>query len=85
MGKNLIAKEGERNGLLVTDTTAQTGGNWSIIRCLEITVFSVLTGTITLGAGSALADAQFRAGAVIYGNFTAFTLASGAVVAYTAQ
>jgi len=81
---NLTPKLGRNGCLLVTDLTAQTG-NWNAIQAVEATVFSVLTGDYDLGAGSALADASITAGVIIYGNFTAFTLASGAVVAYNAQ
>jgi len=82
---NLIPQLGRNGFLLVTDTTAQSGGNWSTIYFTKDTVFTSLTGDYSLGTGSALADAGFAAGELILGSFTAFELASGAVIAYNAK
>ncbi len=82
---NRIPLLGKHGFLLVTDTTAQSGGNWSSIYIVEETIFTSLTGGYSLGTGSALADATFAAGEIIVGNFTAFELASGAVIAYNAE
>jgi hypothetical protein len=61
-------------------TTARTG-NWSAIQCLTETTFTTLTGYSLDGTWTGVA---FPAGTVIYGNFTAFTLTSGSVIAYNA-
>ena len=79
---NLIPDIGEGASLLVTNITAVTGKNYCAIYCVEATVFSVLTGTISVQG--ALGNATFAAGTIILGNFTDFTLTSGAVVAYEA-
>ena len=79
-----IPQLGLHDSLLVTDTTAVSGGNYCAIQIVEAnTVFSVLTGTISLQG--VLGNAVFVPGEIIYGNFTAFTLASGAVIAYNAK
>jgi len=82
-GIHFIPQIGETDSLLVTDTAAVTAQNFCALYCAEATVFSALTGTYTLQG--ALADCTFAAGTIILGNFTAFTLASGAVVAYKAK
>ena len=73
---------GLTDGTLITDTVALTG-NWCAILIVETTVFTVLTGTI--GLQGAYASAAFTPGQVLYGNFTAVTLASGAVIVYNAR
>ena len=79
-----IPQIGSTDSLLVTNTVAVTGKNLCAIQIIEDTIFTVLTGTIALQG--ALADATFKAGTVIFGNFTAFTLsATGAVIAYNAK
>ena len=80
---HFIPQIGSTDALLVTDTVAVTGINACAIQMVEDTVFSVLTGTISVQG--AIGDATFAAGEVIFGNFTAFTLASGAVIAYDAK
>jgi len=63
------------------DTTARTG-NWYCIQVLANTVFTTLTDS-TRG-GSAISTFSFPAGTIFFGNFTAITLASGTIIAYTA-
>lgn len=80
---NFIEMVGGQKSLLVTDTNAVTSKNLSAIQVIEDSVFSVLT-SATMSVQGAIADASFAAGTVIFGNFTAFTLTSGAVIAYNA-
>lgn len=81
---HFIPQIGSEDGLLVTDTNAVTAKNFCAIQMVEDTVFSVLTSG-TMSVQGAIADAAFKAGTVIFGNFTAFTLTSGAVIAYNAK
>ena len=80
---NYVPDLGTHQCDLVTSTAAKSGEQWCAIYCIETTVFTTLTGTVTVTGN--LADASFAAGTMILGNFTAFTLASGAVVAYRAE
>lgn len=66
--------------LYTTNTTAVTGGNFSFISCLTETVFSSLTRT---GATGSITGVTLPAGTLLVGPFTAYTLTSGAVAAYT--
>jgi hypothetical protein len=77
-----LNEPGLTDGLLITDTNAATG-NWCAIQIVENTVFTTLTGTITVQGG--LAGETLIAGSIIYGNFTEIKLASGAVIAYNAR
>lgn len=77
-----LNEPGLTDGTLITDTD-ELAGNWSAILIVENTVFNKLTGTIAVQG--ALGDATFVAGTVIYGNFTAIDLTSGAVIAYNAR
>ena len=63
------------------DTTARTG-TWYSIQFLAATVFTTLTDSTRDGAS--VSSFSFSAGTVIYGNFTAITLASGSAIAYKA-
>jgi hypothetical protein len=58
--------------------TSANNGTWFAIQALEDTVFSAVTSDIS-GLPNNL---SLSAGIIIYGNFTAFTLASGKVIAY---
>jgi fructose-1,6-bisphosphatase len=63
---------------LPVQSVAVPTGSWFAIQALEDTTFSAVSSDITsLPNGLVLA-----AGTIIYGNFTAFTLASGKVIAY---
>ena len=81
---HFIPQIGSEDGLLVTDTVAVAGGNYCAILMVEATVFTALTSG-TMSVQGAIGDAAFAAGVVIYGNFTAFELFSGAVIAYDAK
>lgn len=61
-------------------TTAITGQNFCAIWASTAAVFSVLTASDW--TGDTTASFALPAGSTIYGHFTAFTLTSGAVVAY---
>jgi hypothetical protein len=63
-----------------TDTTPVTGGSFAQIHCLTATTFSALTRTN--GTGS-LTGVSLPAGTLLIGPFTAYTLTSGAVAAYS--
>ena len=85
-GVNFIPQLGETDFLLVTDdvaVTAVAGVSYCALYCAEDTVFNVLTGEYTL-QGS-LADCTFAAGVILLGNFTAFDLTSGSVMAFYAK
>ena len=85
-GIHFIPQLGETDGLLVTDTVAVTavaGVSYCAIYCVEDTSFSVLTGTMSVQG--AIGDALCVAGVILLGNFTAFTLGAGAVIAYKAK
>ena len=60
-------------------TTAITG-QFGAIQALSNTVFALLTASDW--SGDSTASLPLPAGGVIYGQFTAFTLTSGSVVAY---
>lgn len=70
-----------QNGVVVeTGTTAITGIRAVAIQMLSDTVFTSLTENGATGDG--MDGFTIQAGTVIYGDFTAFELASGAVRAY---
>jgi len=70
---------GFNGGTLITGTTAKTG-SWYAVQVVADVVFSTLTGNL---GGDTYAGVTFAAGTVIYGSFTAITLASGKVIAYS--
>lgn len=74
---NRMAPLGQYGGEIITGTGAHTG-KWEAIQVLADTVFTLLTGSLT-GSYAAL---TFPSGTILFGNFTAITLASGSVVAY---
>jgi hypothetical protein len=77
---NTIRYLGQAGSDLVEDTTAMTG-NWFAIQILEEAAFSVLTDA-SMDVTGTLSSVTFPAGVIIFGAFTAFTLSSGAVLAY---
>lgn len=81
----IASSMGQNGGILITDTTPITG-RFKAILALEDTAFTTLTNNITKnGAETASTGADFGtlpAGFVIYGVFTAITLASGKAIAY---
>lgn len=68
-----------RAATLFADTTARTG-QWYKILVVSAAVFTLLT--VDNWDGTAIGTTSFPAGSVLYGNFTAITLASGIVLAY---
>ncbi len=71
---------GQGGTIVETGTTALTGLNVFAIQCLTDTVFATLTDA---GAtGDAMTGFSIIAGTIIYGEFTAITLTSGAIRAY---
>jgi hypothetical protein len=71
---------GQRGTINETGTTAVTGIEAFAIQILTDAVFSALTDASA--SGDAITGITLTAGTVIYGNFTAFTLTSGAARAY---
>jgi hypothetical protein len=71
-----------QNAVVVTrDTTAITGDFYAL-QCLTDTVFSLLT---EAGAtGGVMTGFTVMAGTILYGRFSAYTLTSGIVRAYSA-
>jgi hypothetical protein len=64
---------------LIAGTTANTG-DFAAIQCINDTVFTTLTATGSTTTG--ISSLTYPAGTILYGEFTAITLASGAVHAY---
>jgi hypothetical protein len=77
---NSIRGLGEAGSTLITDTTACTG-RWFAIQIVTDTAFTTLTDP-TMSIVGALAGLSFSAGTIIFGAFSAITLASGSVLAY---
>jgi len=81
---------GQAGAIVETGTTAITGKSIVAFQCLDDTVFSALTPSDTtngygVGAsynGDTLDSITIPSGMTIYGHWTAFTLASGKVIAY---
>lgn len=71
---------GQRGVINETGTTAVTGIDCFAIQILTNAVFSSLTDD--QATGDAITGITLTAGTVLFGNFTAFTLTSGAVRAY---
>ena len=70
------------NGVVVTTNTGAVTGTFGAIQILEDATFSLLTET---GAsGQAMTGFSIPSGTVLYGVFTAYTLAAGKVRAYKA-
>ena len=76
----VTAELGQRGVVDETGTTAITGGDFIAIQCITDAVFSSLTETAK--TGDALTGITIPAGTLLRGQFTAFTLTSGAVRAY---
>jgi hypothetical protein len=83
------AAMGQAGAIVETSTTAITGKSIVAIQMIEDTVFSVLTPSDTVNGygvpaanGDTLGSVTIPAGMTIYGHWTAFTLASGKVIAY---
>jgi hypothetical protein len=76
---------GQKDGILITDTTAITG-KFRIILPLTDATFTTLTGNITKnGTATVATGADYgtvTAGMTLFGKFTAITLATGKVIAY---
>jgi len=76
---------GLSGGKYIADTNAHTG-DWLAIQVLADAKFSTLTGNITNGIANATEGSApvIPAGTVLFGKFTAITLHSGRIIAYTA-
>ena len=80
---------GQMGAIVETSTTAVTGKNIVAIQFIEDTIFTALTPSDTTNGygvgsynGDTLGSITLPAGMTIYGNWTAFTLASGKIIAY---
>lgn len=62
---------------LVTSTTAQTGLKAFVLQCVGDTVFASITGVTGTVSATTFSDKS-----LIWGNITALTLTSGAVLIY---
>jgi len=72
---------GQMGATLFTDTTARTPGTgnfWIALIVLTDAVFTLLTNDVGLD-GNAITGVTFPKGSLIYGRFTAITLASGSL------
>ena len=84
------AAMGQAGAIVETSTTAITSKSIVAIQMIEDTVFSALTPSDTVNGygvgadynGDTLGSVTIPAGMTIYGHWTAFTLASGKVIAY---
>jgi hypothetical protein len=81
---------GSKGAIWAHDTlayTAPTGQFFCALTFTEATVFSTLTqyNVSYSSASTALVSFTFAAGVTIHGNWTAFTLQSGGLVAYKTQ
>lgn len=76
----VITQHAGINGVLFEAGTTARTGNWVKIVVVSAANFSTLT--ITGQTGSAMTGVSFPALLPIEGNITAFTLASGSVLAY---
>ena len=74
---------GQLGSLFIQNTAAQTG-SWGRIYCVSACTFTLLTSSTMTAASGTLNDLTLSAGMEIQGLFTAITLASGKVIAYTA-
>ncbi len=73
------------SGGVYIGSTAATTGDWLAIQVLADAKFSTLTGNITGAANATEGSAPvIPAGTVLFGKFTAITLHSGRLIAYTA-
>ncbi len=70
------------NGAVYESGTTAVTGSFYAIQAMEAAVFTSLTATNW--AGDSTASLPLPSGAIIYGDFTAFQLTSGKVVAYKA-
>ena len=80
---------GQAGAIVETSTTAITGKSFIAFQMLEDTVFTALTPSDTTNGygvgsynGDTLGSITIPAGMTIYCHLTAFTLASGKVIAY---
>lgn len=72
---------GKAGAVFESGTTAITG-DFCCLHCIAATVFSALTWAEL--SGDSPLGVTFPAGAILYGEISAFTLTSGAVLAYNA-
>ncbi len=80
---NTITRLGESGGDIITDTTAMTGA-WFAIQFLEESTITTLTSS-SIDVTGAIGDVTFLGGTLIFGDFTAITLATGSVLAYRSK
>lgn len=87
LGKGSPTSEalGQLGSDFINDTNPHTG-SWGIIYCISAATFTTLTSgndaTGTKIMSGTLTSISLAAGMVIYGYFTAITLAGGSVIAY---
>ena len=86
LGKNLGGQwignlRGENGGEYVDDTTERTGNQWLAILILQDTVFTSITQPQIDNTAAIITPYIWEAGSILYGETTAFKLASGTVQA----
>ena len=79
-GAMLTNDKSGQAGVVVTTTTTAVTGVFTAIQILEDVVFTTLTETGK--SGDNMTGFPIPAGVTLFGNFTAYTLASGKVRAY---
>jgi hypothetical protein len=85
MNAQITNLTGRQGGQVIVDTAAYTpptGASWHAIQIVQQAVIAAVTASSPTNA-TALVGLVLPAGLVIYGNFTALTLTSGKVIAYT--
>jgi hypothetical protein len=76
---NYAAETGQ-NGANFFNSTSLSAGNWYAIQMIADTTFTGLTGN--WGGDVVNNTVSFKAGTIIYGNFTGIKLATGTAIAY---
>jgi hypothetical protein len=74
------ASESGQNGANFFNSTSLSAGNWYAIQMIADTTFTGLTGN--WGGDVVNNTVSFKAGTIIYGNFTGIKLATGTAIAY---
>lgn len=77
---SMFSHEFGQNGFDNVATTAATTGNWTCLKA-EGSANAVLA-SVTCSTGDSLTSYTLKAGDILYGPITAFTLTSGEVNAY---
>lgn len=77
----LNAMVGQTGVTNFNDTTVRTG-NWFAIQIIADVIFTTITEVSAEGTADMASGITYPAGIILYGHFTAITLASGTAKAY---